>query len=59
MLLRCLYVLFFIEVDTRRVYVSGITANPTGAWVTFAYSSLFDHAKRGGLTSADRALVGD
>jgi len=33
-LLRRLYVLFFIELDTRRVYVSGITANPVGAWVT-------------------------
>jgi putative transposase len=33
-LLRRLYVLFFIELDTRRIYVCGITANPTGAWVT-------------------------
>jgi hypothetical protein len=33
-LLRRLYVLFFIELDTRRVYVSGITANPAGPWVT-------------------------
>ncbi len=32
-LLRRLYVLFFIELDTRRIYVTGITANPAGAWV--------------------------
>jgi putative transposase len=29
-----LYVLFFIEVASRRVHVAGITANPDGAWVT-------------------------
>ena len=27
-----LYVLFFLELDTRRVYMMGITPHPTGAW---------------------------
>jgi transposase InsO family protein len=32
--LQRLYVLFFIEVRSRRVHLAGCTANPTGAWVT-------------------------
>jgi transposase InsO family protein len=32
--LQRLYVLFFIELSSRRVHLAGCTANPTGAWVT-------------------------
>jgi hypothetical protein len=33
-LLRRLYILLVIEHDRRRVQLAGITAHPTGAWVT-------------------------
>jgi putative transposase len=32
--LQTLYVLFFVEIHTRRVVFAGCTAQPTGAWVT-------------------------
>ena len=32
--MQTLYVFFFIELGTRRVYIAGITEHPDGAWVT-------------------------
>jgi putative transposase len=48
--LRRYYVLFFIELQTRRVHLCGCTTNPTGAWVTqqsrnLAFTRLFDRIR--------------
>ncbi len=40
--LRRCYVLFFIEIDTRRVHLAGITTNTSGAWTTQAARNLLE-----------------
>jgi putative transposase len=44
------YVLFFIEVGSRRVHLAGCTTNPTGAWVTqqarnLSFTGLFERTR--------------
>src|SRR6266542_553783 len=48
--LRRFYLLFFIELEGRRVHLAGCTTNPTGAWVTqqarnLSFTGLFDRMR--------------
>ena len=50
-LLRRLSVLFFIEIDTRQIYLSGVTGNPVGEWVTQQARNLSFVLAEGGRTA--------
>ena len=52
--LRRLYVLVFIELDTRRVHLAGVTSHPTAAWVTQQARNL---ALKMGDTLAERKFL--
>jgi transposase InsO family protein len=48
--LRRFYVLFFIELESRRVHLAGCTTNPTGAWVAqqarnLSFTGLFERMR--------------
>ena len=49
-LLRRYYVLFFIELQTRRVHLAGATANPDGRWVAQQARNLSLTAALGDIT---------
>jgi hypothetical protein len=56
-LLRRLYVKFFIDLDTRLVRIAGVTARPAGPWVTqLARNICFDLGER---TTAAKFLIRD
>jgi putative transposase len=56
--LKRFYVLFFIELATRRVHLAGITTNPDGRWVTQQAHSLLMQPDEDGI-GLPRLLVRD
>jgi transposase InsO family protein len=50
-LLCSIFVLFFLEVRTRRVLLAGCTAHPTGAWVAQQARNLAWHLQDGSLSA--------
>jgi transposase InsO family protein len=48
-LLQTIFVLFFIEVRTRKVFLAGCTRHPTAAWVTQQARNLAWHLQEGRL----------
>jgi putative transposase len=55
--LQTIFVLFFIEVRTRKVYLAGCTEHPTSAWVTQQARNLAWHLQDGTLPA--RSLLHD